>query len=222
MHPTSEARARLRFIGLLLFIALSIVLAVVVLRQAPMTPEGVREVVLAWGALAPLAYIALVALRPLVFFPSWLLFVTAGIVFGPVLGTLYGVTGAVIAASFTFLLARRLGREFVQARLPARLQRFQDAELGAGLVFFFNLVPIVPVTAINYGAGLSRVPFPHYALAVVGGLTPRAFAYTYFGDALLDPTAKQLLIAVAGLALLVLIPMLFRKRWFARWQKKTA
>ncbi|MEO8601131.1 MAG: TVP38/TMEM64 family protein [bacterium] len=214
-----DSRAQTRRFALLLgFIAVTAVGAFLVLRNATLTPDAVRETVLAWGALAPLAYVAVVSMRPFIFFPSTLLFIAAGLAFGPWLGTLYAVIGGVIAAVITFLLARALGREFVQARLPARLQRLQEGEWGAGLIFVLNLVPIVPITAVNYGAGLSRVPLSHYTLAVLGGLTPRAFAYSFFGDALLDVGSTQFIVAVAVLALLVLVPALFRKRWFARWQ----
>jgi uncharacterized membrane protein YdjX (TVP38/TMEM64 family) len=208
-----------RFALLLGFLAVTATVAMLVLRHAPLTPDAVRETVLAWGPLAPLAYVAVVAMRPFIFFPSTLLFIAAGLAFGPWLGTLYAVIGGVIAAVITFQLARSLGREFVQARLPVRLQRIQDSEWGAGLIFFLNLVPIVPITAVNYGAGLSRVPLSHYTLAVLGGLTPRAFAYSFFGDALLDVRSPQFAAALAALALLVIVPALFRKHWLKRWQK---
>ena len=171
-----------------------------------------RAAVVGWGSLAPLAYIALVAVRPFVFFPSILLFVAAGLAFGPWLGTLYAVIGGVLAALLTFGLARALGRDYVQGRLPARLQKLQDAEWGAGLVFVLNLVPVVPITAVNYGAGLSRLPLLHYTVAVLGGLTPRIFAYTFFGDALLDIGSPQFVAALAALGALVLVPVLLRKR----------
>lgn len=188
------------------------------LRGLPLTPEALRGSVLGWGALAPLAYIAIVSMRPFIFFPSGLLFIVAGLAFGPWFGTLYAVVGGVIAAVVTFLLARALGREFVQARLPARLRQLQETELGAGLIFVLMLVPIVPMSAVNYGAGLSRVSLPHYTLAVIGGLAPRAFAYCYFGDSLFEVGSPQFLGALAILAVMVVIPALLRRHWLARWR----
>jgi uncharacterized membrane protein YdjX (TVP38/TMEM64 family) len=128
---------------------------------------------------------------------------------------LYAAFGGTIAAVVTFSLARALGREFVQARLPARVQRFQDKDWGASLVFFLNLVPIVPITAVCYGAGLSKIPLGHYTLAVIGGLTPRAFAYGFFGDSLLDMGSQQFGAAIALLVLLVVLPTWLRRRWLA-------
>ncbi|MBX3028377.1 TVP38/TMEM64 family protein [bacterium] len=218
MDAATAARARRRFAYLLGFLAVSGAIAAFNLRGVALTPDSLRGTVLSWGAFAPLAYITIVSMRPFIFFPSGLLFIVAGLAFGPWLGTLYAVVGGVIAAIVTFVLARSLGRDFVQARLPARLRRLQDTELGAGLIFLLMLVPIVPMSAVNYGAGLSRVSLAHYTLAVVGGLTPRAFAYCYFGDSLFAVGSPQFIAALAILAVMVIVPALLRRRWMARWR----
>jgi len=219
VDPVAAARARRRFAYLVSLVIATALVAFVRLRDIPLTPESIRAEVLSWGSLAPLAYVIIVALRPFLFFPSTLLFIAAGLAFGPVFGTLYAAAGGTAAAVLTFLLARWLGREFVQAHLPDRLRQLHEAEWGAGLIFFLNLVPIVPITPVNYGAGLSRVSLFHYTLAVIGGLTPRAFAYSFFGDSLLDVGSRRFVTAVAVLGLLVLAPALFRWRWFARWRR---
>lgn len=211
-------RARRRFALFVGFLLVTVTVAYFRLRDLPLTPDSVRAAVLGWGAFAPLAYILILALRPFLFFPSTLLFIAAGLAFGPVLGTLYAVLGGTIGAVVSFAMARWLGREFIQARLPPRLRRLQESEWGVGLIFLLNLVPIVPMTAVCYGAGLSRVPLGMYTLAVVGGLTPRAFAYTFFGDSLLDIGSPRFLAAIGVLCLLVIVPALLRWRWFVRWR----
>jgi uncharacterized membrane protein YdjX (TVP38/TMEM64 family) len=220
--PIGPLRARRRFAYFVCFVLLTVAVAYFRLRDMPLTPEAVRAAVLSWGTFAPIAYMIVLALRPFLFFPSTLLFIAAGLAFGPLLGTLYAAIGGTVGAVVTFMLARSLGREFIQARLPARLQRMQESEWGAGLIFFLNLVPIVPMTAVCYGAGLSRVPLGKYTLAVIGGLTPRAFAYTFFGDSLLDIGSRQFMAAIGVLCLLVIIPALFRWRWFARWRSSAS
>jgi uncharacterized membrane protein YdjX (TVP38/TMEM64 family) len=213
------AGAQRRFVLFVCFILATGAFAYWRLKDVPLSPESVRAMVVSWGALAPLVYIAIVALRPFIFFPSALLFMAAGLAFGPLLGTLYASIGGTAAAVLAFLLARSLGREFIQARLPARLHRLQEHEFSIGLIFFLNLMPVVPMTAVNYGAGLSRVSLYHYTLAVIGGLTPRAFAYTFFGDSLLDVGSTQFITAIAILCLLVVAPALIRWLWFARWRQ---
>ena len=214
----AASRARRRFIYLLCFVGATAIVAFFRLRHIPLTPQAVRATILSWGALAPVVYVLLVTMRPFLFFPSTLLFIAAGLAFGPLLGTLYAAIGGTAAAIVTFGLARALGREFVQARLPERLRKLQAHEWGAGLIFVLNLVPVVPITAVNYGAGLSRLSLRHYTLAVIGGLTPRAFAYSFFGDSLLDIGSRRFIAAITLLGLLVLIPALFHRRWFAHWR----
>jgi len=208
--------ARRRFIYFLVFLIATAVLAVFVLSGIEPSPQSVRDTIHSWGVLAPIAFILILAARPFIFFPSTLLFIAGGLAFGPIFGTLYSALGGTAAGVITFVLARSLGREFVQARLPQRWRRFQEDEWGAGVVFFLNLVPIVPITAINYAAGLSRVSLRHYTVAVLGGLTPRAFAYSYFGDSLLEIGSRQFAIAVLLLAVLVIVPTWLRRWWFAR------
>ncbi len=213
MDPVDRARAKRRFAYFLCFLILTGTGAVLVLRGVELTPEAVRAAVTRWGALAPLIFFMVLAVRPFVFFPSTLLFIGGGLAFGPVLGTFYGALGGVTAAVISFLLARALGREFVQSILPQRWQKFQGDEWGASVVFFLNLVPIVPMTAVNYGAGLSRVSLGQYTLAVIGGLTPRAFAYSFFGNSLLDIGSNQFVLAVVVLVVLVIVPTWLRRYW---------
>lgn len=215
MDPVRAARAKRRFAAFVLFVLGTAVLAYFRLRGATLNPDAVREEILGWGPLAPLAFVLLLTIRPFVFFPSTLLFIAAGLAFGPWLGTLCAAAGGTLGAVLSFLIARTLGREFVEARLPPRLQRMHENEWGTGLIFFLNLVPIVPITAVNYASGLSRVPLSLYTVAVVGGLTPRAFAYGFFGDSLLDIGSSQFLAAIAILVVLVVVPTWLRRRWLA-------
>jgi uncharacterized membrane protein YdjX (TVP38/TMEM64 family) len=206
------ASARWRFAFFLFFVAITAAIALLGFLDLNVTPDGIRTAVANWGPLAPLAFVVLFALRPFIFFPSTVLFVAGGLAFGSVLGAFYAVIGGTVAGIITFGLARWLGRDFVQARLPARLQRFQSESWGARLVFFMILVPIFPITGVNYAAGLSRISLGGYTLAMVGGLIPRAFAYSFFGDSLLDVGSPQFVFALALLALLVLLPTWLRHR----------
>lgn len=208
--------ARYRFAAFVLFVLGTAALAFYGVRNLHWRPDDIRTAVAEWRTLAPFVFIGMFAMRPFVFFPSTVLFIAAGLAFGPLLGTLYSVIGGSAAALITFALARALGREFVQGRLPARLQRLQRDSWGAGLVFLLNLVPLVPITAVNYTAGLSKMSMRGYLLAVVAGLTPRAFAYCFFGDSLLDLTASNLVLALVLLGALVVGPALLFRHYMSR------
>jgi uncharacterized membrane protein YdjX (TVP38/TMEM64 family) len=196
-------------------VLLAVTSAFAVLRASagvPLTPEAVRDAIRSWGPLAPLVFTAAFVLRPFIFFPSTLLFLAGGLAFGVAHGTLYAATGGTAGAVIGFSLARALGREFVCEQLGDRLPDLPRGWWGAGLVMLLNLIPIVPITAINYGAGLSEMPLAPFTLAVVAGLTPRAFAYSFFGDSLLDIGSKEFVLALGLLLALLVIPLIVRRQ----------
>jgi uncharacterized membrane protein YdjX (TVP38/TMEM64 family) len=198
---------------LLVIIFATVGLTYVALSDTSITPAALREAIAAWGPWGPLLFIALVSARPIVLFPSTPLFIAAGLAFGPIWGTVLATIGATIAGIVTFLMARSLGREFVQSNIPESLRRLQGDKWGTGLVFFLNLVPVVPLTAVNYGAGLSTMALESYTLGVVSGITPRILAFAVFGDSLLTLGSTQFWIALAVLLLMVLVPLRLRRRW---------
>ena len=70
----------------------------------------------------------------------------------------------------------------------------------------------MPVTVINYGAGLSPMKFKNYIVAHVLGLTPRAFAYGFFGSTLLEVGSPRFRWAMLILILLGGITVFYRLR----------
>jgi uncharacterized membrane protein YdjX (TVP38/TMEM64 family) len=212
VNDRPATRDVLRFGAFVAFVGVTAAIAFWRARQGlPLTPDAVRAMVAGWGPLAPVIFIGAWVLRPFLFFPTILLFVGGGLAFGAVWGTLYSALGGTVAGMVTFGIARALGREFVQARIRDRFPELHEERWGPGLVFLLNLIPIVPITAINYGAGLSRVGFGAFTLAVIGGLTPRAFAYSFFGSKILKIGSLDFVAAVALLIALVVVPTLLRR-----------
>jgi uncharacterized membrane protein YdjX (TVP38/TMEM64 family) len=76
-------------------------------------------------------------------------------------------------------------------------------------------MPVVPFTAVNYGAGVLGVRFDHFALGTAVGIVPGTIAYAVLGAyALDDPWA---LVAVgAGLLALFVAGTLVGRRLRAR------
>jgi len=205
-------RTARRFAVFLALVALTAAVAVLRVRGSlPLTPDGVRDAIRSWGPLAPLIFAGAFVLRPFVFFPSTLLFLAGGLAFGVGWGTLYAAIGGTLGAVVGFSIARALGYEFVRTQLGDHLPDMQHARWGVGLVFLLNLIPIVPITAINYGAGLSGMELLPFTLAVLAGLTPRAFAYSFFGNSLLDVHSKEFVVAVALLSALLVVPLCVRR-----------
>jgi uncharacterized membrane protein YdjX (TVP38/TMEM64 family) len=168
---------------------------------------ALRELIEPIGAFGPFAFIAVLALRPLVLFPSWVLFMGGGMVFGVVPGIAYGLAGALLGAVFGFALARYLGRRFVEWWIGPRLSSFVDGRWGVRLVLVLSAVPLVPISLINFGAGLSPMRLAPFFTASAAGLLPRVAAYTTLGEALLSPHSPVFWTSIAALVLLAAIPI---------------
>jgi uncharacterized membrane protein YdjX (TVP38/TMEM64 family) len=180
------------------------------------TPDGLRDWVRGYGVWAPVVFTGAFVLRPFIFFPSTLLFLAGGLAFGVAWGTLYAAIGGTAGAVIGFAIARALGREFVEVWIGVRIPEERRDRWGAGLVLLLNLIPVVPMTAINYGAGLSGMGIGPFTLAVIAGLTPRAFAYSFFGHSLLHIGALEFRVGLVFLTALVVIPLYVRRRLASR------
>jgi len=82
-----------------------------------LTPSKIREYLLSFGMVkGALVYLAIYtfSIRPFVPIPPTLYTFAGGFTFGPIWGTVLTVTGATLNASLCFLIARALGKDFVE------------------------------------------------------------------------------------------------------------
>jgi len=168
------------------------------------------------GAAGPLVFIGVYAAATVLFLPGSVLTLAGGALFGPLWGTLYNLVGATLGAALAFLVARYLGRDWVEARARGRLGRLVEGVAAEGwrFVAFTRLVPLVPFNLLNYVLGLTPIPLPHYLVATLVFMLPGAFAYTYLGYAGREALAggegliQKGLIALALLAAVAFLPRL--------------
>jgi uncharacterized membrane protein YdjX (TVP38/TMEM64 family) len=170
-------------------------------------------------AAGPLLFMGIYAVATVLFLPGSVLTLAGGALFGPLWGTLYNLVGATLGAALTFLVARYLGGDWVQARakgLLARLVQGVEAE-GWRFVAFTRLVPLFPFNLLNYALGLTRIPFLSYLLATLVFMLPGAIAYTYLGFAGREAvTGSGGLIQKGSIALALLASAAFLPRLAAR------
>ena len=171
------------------------------------------------GPAAPFIFIAIYALGSVLFLPGSVLTLAGGALFGPVLGTLYNLTGATAGALLAFLTARYLASEWVERKTEGRLKQIMDGVESEGwrFVAFVRLVPIFPFNLLNYALGLTRIRLSHYVVASYFCMFPGALAYTYLGyvgrEAIkgTEGIIQKGLLAVGLLALVVFIPRFVRR-----------
>ncbi len=175
-----------------------------------LTPESFKDFVVALGVIGPLIYTGVFIIRPLLLIPSIALFIGGGLAFGPVWGPVYASIGAAMGGTVGFWIARRLGRDYVKSKLKLGAGVIDNTKFSFSVVWLLSLLPVMPVTVINYGAGLSSMRFGNYIAAHVLGLTPRAFAFGFFGSTLLEIGSPRFRAAAMMLLFLALGTIYFR------------
>ncbi|GIX07221.1 MAG: hypothetical protein KatS3mg115_1624 [Candidatus Poribacteria bacterium] len=166
MKGTARA-ARLARLRLVLFVLL--VLGAVVLGRAVGLGERLREAqgwIESLGPWGPVVFVLLYAGAVTFSAPASVLTVAAGAIFGSVKGVVLVSIASTTGAGLAFLLARYLARDAVASRFAnrphfQRLDRLTE-RYGALIVAITRLVPLFPFNLLNYGFGLTRIPFRTY------------------------------------------------------------
>jgi uncharacterized membrane protein YdjX (TVP38/TMEM64 family) len=148
-----------------------------------------------------------------------ILSLSAGAIFGAVMGTVYAVSAATIGACLAFLVTRYLLRDVVQKRFGAKLEGINHELEARGLnyLLFLRLVPIFPFFLINLAAGLTRLPMRTFFIGTLIGIIPGGFVYCNAGASLATITSisgiasPRVLGSFALLGLFALIPALYSK-----------
>ena len=135
---------------------------------------------------APLALIgSYIVLCPL-FVPASPMMIAGGMVFGPVLGSLYNIIGTFLGGSLSYFLGRVLGHDFVRHLLGNRLKRVERMIARRG---FWSLVGVrflpIPYPLVNYTAALAGIRPALFLTTTAIGLIPGSTVFTYFAS--LDP-----------------------------------
>ncbi|MFG6490862.1 TVP38/TMEM64 family protein [Microbacterium sp. P03] len=172
--------AWIRLAFFVLFVALA---AVVGLLLVPTDLNEIREWVEGLGPGAQVVFVLGYAALTLTPAPKNVLTIAAGLVWGfwPALGMVY--VGALLGAAASFVIGRWAGREAVERLTGARVARLDAALANRGFlaVLGARLVPIIPFTLINYGAGLTAVRPRDYAVGTALGIIPGSVAYVALG-----------------------------------------
>jgi uncharacterized membrane protein YdjX (TVP38/TMEM64 family) len=186
------------------------------------TPEKIRVYVLGYGALAPAAFVVIYSLRAIILvLPVGVMSLAGGMIFGKWWGGLYVLVGATIGSCISFLIARYLGRSFVESRGWLKKGRMKTLDEGIekhGLKFvlFVRLIPLFQYDAVNFGLGLTKVPFRVYALGTLIGMIPGGFINAFLGSSLDNVISFQFFLALGLFVLLMFIPAVYKRLKGAR------
>ncbi|VAW71693.1 DedA family protein, putative [hydrothermal vent metagenome] len=205
--------------GVLLILLMGIVLAVTYSNLVSIKTLNIW--VQGAGIVGPLLFISVYIIGTIFFIPGSILTVAGGILFGPVMGSLYNLTAATIGSLLSFLMARYIAFDWVNGQSGQRFKQISAGieKEGWRFVAFVRLVPLFPFNFLNYALGLTKIKVSHYVIASFICMLPGAVAYTYLGHATSvvmteDITTKSMVqvgsIALALIAIVAFLPRLIR------------
>jgi uncharacterized membrane protein YdjX (TVP38/TMEM64 family) len=177
-------------------------------------PYDIRLWILSFGFIAPVLYVALYTVRPLILFPASILSLAGGLAFGALWGTVLTVIGATAGAVVSFSLARTMGKNLAKKQWQGNMGKVQRQLEHKGLLYVLlvRLIPIFPFDLISYVAGVSKVRFKAFFAGTLFGIIPGTFAYNFLGASFVKANWQDTLVAVIVFVLAITIPILFRKR----------
>lgn len=189
--------------------------------------RGALKAFVAENTLAAVAiFMAVYALAVSISFPSAsILTIAGGLLFG-LWGTAATVVAATVGATLVFLIAKTSLGAGLRAAAGNFVQRFEDGfkEGEFSYMLALRLVPAFPFWVVNIVPALLNANLGKYVLATGLGIIPGTFVYTSIGNAagaVFDEgkdlqltgvmTKPEILLPVAGLIVLSLIPVIYRR-----------
>lgn len=207
---------RNRRVVMLAILATALV-AIALLAPHP-APQQIRDWADSVGPVFPLLFFLVHALVTVAPFPRTVFTLSAGLLFGPILGISLAVAATSVSAVLALLLIRALDRDQVAARLTHPAVRAVDRRLarrGWLAVGSLRLIAPVPFSVINYCAGLSSVRMMPYLLATFVGIIPGTIGVVVLGDALTGRTNPGLLVLSGVCITIGVIGLIVDARWGA-------
>lgn len=115
--------------------------------------------------------------------PSSAVMAALGVLYGPFVGGALSAIASILAGSGGYWLCRLLGPRVAEALAgPRGIVRAQNLfqRWGFGLIAISRWLPVLPET-VAFLAGLIRVPYPRFLLALSCGAIPLGFVYATAG-----------------------------------------
>ena len=148
-----------------------------------------------------------------------------GFLFGAYSGTFYTTASATIGAVLIFLAARYALSDWFGQKVEGILHRLKDGfnENAFAYLLTLRLIPLFPFWAVNIVPALLSVPLRIFTLSTFIGIIPATFVFTLAGSGLSEVFLSQsefslssvitpkLLLALTGLGILALLPVLWKK-----------
>lgn len=188
--------------------------------------QNLLDLVAQYGFVAGLGFTAVYAVATAFSIPGGaILTITAGFLFGPFIGAIYVLLGATLGASALFLAARYAFADLLRAKAGPAIRKMEDGfrEDAFNYLLVLRLVPLFPFFVVNLVPAFLGVSLKVYVIATFIGIIPGTFVYALVGNglgAIFDRGEvpdlgtifqPQFLAPILGLAVLAVIPVIYKK-----------
>jgi len=163
------------------------------------------------------AFVLIYAAGTVAVVPGTPLTISGGVLFGSVKGVAIVSMGSTLGAALAFLISRYFARESMERCLVGndhmqRLNRLMERH-GAIVVAITRLVPLFPFNLLNYGFGLTRVPFRTYLFWTWLCMLPKTTLLVVGADAFTIGIAEgEIPWRLVGILAIILIVLVFLVR----------
>jgi uncharacterized membrane protein YdjX (TVP38/TMEM64 family) len=156
-----------------------------------------------WG---PVVFVIIYAGTTVAAIPGSAMSIIAGSMFGSIIGVISVSIGSTLGASLAFLAARYFARDAIVQWLGKK-EKFRKLDE------ITRLVPLFPFTLLNYGFGLTRVPFKIYVFWSWLCMLPGTVMYVVGSDAVTKAiTLGEIPWLLVGIFVFVIILIIFLVR----------
>lgn len=190
------------------------------------------------GIIGIFLFILIMAVQGLIVpIPSEVVLLATGMIWGWLLGGIFGVIGSMAAALLCFYVSKKGGRPLAKKFVGERAIDLADnliQKYGVKAIIVSRLIPFISFDLISYASGLVDIDVKRYSIGTLIGSVFRAFFYSVWGFLLFSGTElpitfsdvakleaqagvfNWILLIVLGLLILMFIAYFFTARYFGK------
>lgn len=182
--------------------------------------------------LVLIAFVAIYAAATAFMVPASALTIGGGFLFGVAIGAPATVIGATIGACILFVVAKSSLGETLKSISGPFLSKMEAGfnENAISYLFTIRLIPVFPFAVANIAPAILGAKFRDFALTTFLGIIPGTIAYSWIGSglrgtlldaakagetvdtgAIVSAAAKNMLPAFIALAVVAMIPVVYKK-----------
>lgn len=214
-----------KLLGLLFFFALLVGIVALLWPSLSLLFEddGVNKVIESIQQQGPLGVFILFGLQfvqiVVAFIPGEVVQAAAGMMYGPVWGSLVILLGCVVSSAVIYGLVHRLGAPFVHAMVDGKyLEKFYEFERSGKLtavVFALFLIPGMPKDVFTYLVPLTDMRMRTFLVITTIGRIPGVVLTTYAVSGIAEGHIATGLIVFGVAAAIMIVGLLFRNKLLA-------